>query len=148
MARVLTVNPERLELTVATAADPNSRMVVQVAAVNDLPSSRGQIFLPDCVAPDATIRLWGSRAQTADSPFIATDIRGCGHGGCSDPTGIRSRLRKIRTYQHTSGDDGLGRTGTGMHGEGGPGDGQGGGKGGGGNGGGNGGGGGGGGGNR
>lgn len=135
MARVLTINPEKLELTVATTADPDSRIVVQVAAVNDLPNSGGQIFFPDCATPDAMIRLWGSRAQTADSPFIATDIRGCGNGGCSDPTGIRSRLRKIRREQYTSGDEGLDRTGSGMRGENGPGDGRGSGNGGGGNGG-------------
>lgn len=124
VARVLTVDPETLQLTVESATDPGNTMVVQVAAVNDLPSSGGQIFLPECATPDAMIRLWGSRAQTEDSPFVATDIRGCGNGGCSDPTGIRSRLRKNRTYQHTSAEEGLNRSGTGMRGEGGHGGGQ------------------------
>ncbi len=139
VARVLTVNPEALELTVVTATDPDTKIVVQIAAANDLPSSGGQTFLPECAAPDATIRLWGRREQTESPLFIATDIRGCGNEGCSDPTGIRSRLRKIRTHQESNtheGEDKEGyRSGSGTHRGGGQGEGSGGGHGGGGGGG-------------
>ena len=101
VARILTVNYESLELTVVTEADPDTPIAVQFAPENELPRDGEQAFLPKCATPGETVRLWGNRNQSADPLFIATDIRGCRYGRCSDPTGIRSRLRKIRRHQYT-----------------------------------------------
>ena len=124
------MNSEALELTVVTEAEPNTKIVVQISAVNDLPNRNGKVFLPKCAIPEAIIRLWGNREQTGKTLFIATDIRGCRNGGCTDPTGIRSRLRKIRTHHYTNadegGNEGADHSGAGLHGEGGAGNGQGG----------------------
>jgi uncharacterized membrane protein YgcG len=106
VARILTVNHESLELTVVTEADPDTQIAVQFATENELPRNGELAFLPNCATPGETVRLWGNRKQSEDPLFIATDIRGCRYGRCSDPTGIRSRLRKIRRHQYTTESEG------------------------------------------
>ena len=132
VARVLEVNPQNMELTVVPITDPKRNITVRIAGKNDLPRRDGKSLLPGCVVQGATIRLWGSN-ERADSPFfLAIDIRGCRRGSCSDPTGVRSRLRKIRLYENKSSEEGgeysgMGGRGRGGHGNGGGNDGGGGG---------------------
>ncbi len=96
VAKVLAVDAEKMELTVVSPAGPDSQIIVRIADESNLSlHDQGTVF-PACVAPGETIRLWGSREQEETPHFFATDIRGCKSGGCSDPTGVRSRLRKIR----------------------------------------------------
>jgi len=112
VARVLTVNPETLELTVVSSVNPGGHITVRIAEENDLPRKAEQVFFPGCVTSGATIRLWGNSEQTKDMFFIATDIRGCRNGGCSDPTGVRSRLWKIRHHKYGTVAEGANRSGT------------------------------------
>ncbi len=100
LAKVLAIDSARLELTISTPAAPNTQITVRITEENDLPRDGKQLFLPKCVVPGATIRLWGSRGPAEESLFIATSIRGCKNGGCADPTGVRSRLRKM--WKHTN----------------------------------------------
>ncbi len=137
VARVLEVHPQNMELTVVPITDPKNKITVRIAGKNDLPRHDGQSLFPGCVVQGATIRLWGSN-EKADSPFfLATDIRGCRKGSCSDPTGVRSRLRKIRMYENKNFEEGGEYSGMGGRGGGGHGNGGGNGNGGGGGGGGN-----------
>jgi uncharacterized membrane protein YgcG len=101
VARVLEINPEQLELKVIRTDTSRSHVAVIIADENDLPVHDGQTFFPECVVPGATIRLWGKAETKKDLYFLATDIRGCRKGACSDPTGVRSRLRKIRKHETT-----------------------------------------------
>ena len=133
MARVLAVSPENLELTVSPIDNSDKNIIVHINDKNDLPQFEGQSFLPECVVTGATIRLWG-KDETEDNPFfLATDIRGCRKGGRSDPTGVRSRLRKIRKHSDSYIDENGEPTGNRSHGQGGHGNGGGNGGGGGGN---------------
>lgn len=102
MARVLTIDPEALELTVVTPADPDSQITVRIAEKNVLPQSDQGIFFPRCVAQGSTIRIWGTREELETPLFVASEIRGCGGSGCSDPTGVRLRLRKDRKHKKHS----------------------------------------------
>ncbi len=121
VARVLEVDSKNMEITVVATVESNINVTVRIAGENNLPQHEGQIFFPECVVSGATIRLWGS-TETVEKPvFLATDIRGCRKGGCSDPTGVRLRLRKIRNYEsrQPQGDGEHSRTsgrGTGGHG--------------------------------
>ncbi len=119
VARVLEVSSENLELVVISTKDTDSKVTVRIAGQNDLPRHEGQTFFPDCVAPGETIRLWGSNETTDDPYFLATDIRGCRKGGCSDPTGVRSRLRNIRKHEDRNSEGDGEQTGFGMQGMGG-----------------------------
>lgn len=99
MAKVLSVDSEKMELVVVSPANPDKQITVRLTGKNNLPLNGRRTVFPSCVAPGETIRLWGSSVQTDVSLFFATDIRGCKSGGCSDPTGVRSRLQKIWKYK-------------------------------------------------
>lgn len=116
MAKVLSVDSEKMELTVVSPANPDSQITVRIAGKNNLPQNDGETVFPGCVAPGETIRLWGSREQTGGPFFLATDIRGCKHGGCSDPTGVRSRLHKIWEYRRAFPGEESKKSGFGGHG--------------------------------
>ncbi len=81
-------------------------------------SEEGDSFLPGCVQVGKRVRVWGETPASGAS-FLATDVRGCGGMGCSDPTGVRSRLQKDkkRNYWNQGTDssdvDGGGSTGRG-----------------------------------
>lgn len=120
MARVLEIDPEGLELTVISLAAPDTQLRVRIAEKNHLPQSDGQVVFPGWVSPGATIRLWGNRGETEELLFLVTNIRGCKSGGCSDPTGVRSRLRKMRERTNKSPEaDGSGPKGSGPNNHGG-----------------------------
>jgi len=124
VARVLEVNPKNLELLVVSTTGTNSNVTVRVAGENDLPRHDGVSYFPECVVQGATIRLWGSTEGIGKPVFLATDIRGCRKGGCSDPTGVRSRLRKLWNHGNRNSEEGrehfgLEGRGAGGHGNGG-----------------------------
>lgn len=130
-AKIVAVDPGKLELTIVTPTNPDNQITVRIAKKNDLPQAARGTFFPGCVTPGATIRLWGSSSKQADDPFfVATDIRGCKSGGCSDPTGVRSRLRTIQEHERKSWEESPDNRSHGNHGQSGHGNGGGGGNGG------------------
>ncbi len=113
VAKVLDVHVEQMEIEVSPvgrmteslAAKPGEILLVQVADKNNLPQKEGRVSFPGCVVIGDTIRLWGAYARGRADRFMVTDIRGCRGGGCLDPTGVRSRLRRgRRNSQHSESD--------------------------------------------
>ncbi len=134
---VLAVDTEQLELMLmvqngseGSAADKGKSILIRIATENNLPSLNRRTVLPGCVETGEMIRVWGQKLDQAEAVFLATDIRGCRGGGCSDATGVRSRLLKKRmgfrggrlgfefSGQHEHGAEDRGR-GNGGHGGGG-----------------------------
>ncbi len=101
-ARVADVDTSSMELTVMLLSDPTveqqksepGTVTVRLADKNNLPVEKGITRFPGCVVKGDIIRLWGKEEPDNSSLFWVTDIRGCRHGGCSDPTGVRSRLTR------------------------------------------------------
>jgi len=104
VAKVQEMDSAKLKLTVKSTAIPATEYTVRIAVENDLPRESGRTVFPECVATGETVRLWGHAEDSDDSLFIANDIRGCRHGGCSDPTGVRSRLSKVQQYEQNGED--------------------------------------------
>ena len=104
MGKVLAVDLEKMEIEIVPLAagklfktsSDNEAILVRIAEENNLPGEGEDVVFPRCVVVGDSIRLWGKRAQNSDHIFFATDIRGCRGGGCSDPTGVRSRLLQSR----------------------------------------------------
>lgn len=104
MGKVLAVDLERMEIEIVPLSigkqshkgSDNKAFFVRIAEENNLPEEGETIVFPRCVVVGDTIRLWGNRVQNEEHIFYATDIRGCRGGGCSDPTGVRSRLLQSR----------------------------------------------------
>jgi uncharacterized membrane protein YgcG len=105
VAKVLAVDSEKmtmevLQLVAGKAGDTSSEsgqvFSVHIAEQNSLARNGKTVGLPGCVRVGENIRLWGRKSQNAENIFLATDIRGCRNGGCSDPTGVRSRLLQGR----------------------------------------------------
>lgn len=102
--KVLRVDRDRRELTVEPRHGEKlfgdlagkKQVLVRIAENNNLPKNEAGTFLPLCVAPGNTIRLWGVKVAGEQPFFVATDIRGCRGGVCDDPTGVRIRLQKHR----------------------------------------------------
>jgi len=91
MGKVLSVNSAKNEIEVVPEVLKDNNSVSSATEENVLVQSK--VALPACVITGAKIRLWGER-HPDDNTFIATEIRGCRGGGCSDPTGVRSRLSR------------------------------------------------------
>lgn len=83
---------------------------IRVKAMGEmLPQAEdGDSLLPGCVQVGKRVRVWGE-SPASGSTFLATDVRGCGGMGCSDPTGVRSRLQKDkkRKYWNKGTDSGV-----------------------------------------
>lgn len=118
VARVVSVSHDQLELIVVPAAHESSETRVQIAEDNSLPQYEGKPVFPDCVAEGTDIRLWGEAVEK--NRFLAKDIKGCRHGGCLDPTGVRSRLKRVekRDLFFPSSDEGFHSGGRGSGGKG------------------------------
>ncbi len=101
MATVEGVSHEQLELEVTPAGNPDKLLIVRIAEDNNLPHTNQQTIFPRCVTKGETVRIWGTYIAATTPFFLASDIRGCKHGGCSDPTGVRSRLHKMRKHRCT-----------------------------------------------
>jgi len=115
MGKVQAVDLEKMEIEIvplttgiqsAKGAD-NKPILVRIADENNLPGEGEDVVFPRCVVVGDSIRLWGNRVHNGDHLFFATDIRGCRGGGCSDPTGVRSRLLQSRknSQRHRQNDD-------------------------------------------
>lgn len=92
MGKVLSVNSARNEIEVVPEILTGDNSVSNATEENVLVQSK--VALPACVTIGAKIRLWGERLPDDINTFIATEIRGCRGRGCSDPTGVRSRLSR------------------------------------------------------
>ena len=103
MGKVLSFNTMEQEIEVAPQKSNNKKLESGFKGENVLVQSK--IALPACVSTGANIRLWGEVLQGEINTFIATDIRGCRGGGCSDPTGVRSRLSRRGKYARSNWDD-------------------------------------------
>ncbi len=97
---VAEVNRERQEFVLVSVtpgrgegeATLNETRVTVKAMGSILPQSEeGKALLPGCVQVGEMVRVWGE-SMTAEADFLASDVRGCRGKGCSDPTGVRSRL--------------------------------------------------------
>ena len=97
MGKVLSVNNAKNEIEVVPEGLPDNKSIASTKKESIFVQSK--VALPACVIIGAKIRLWGKRLPDDIHTFIATDIRGCRGGGCSDPTGVRSRLS--RRGQHS-----------------------------------------------
>lgn len=64
-------------------------VIARLSDENLVVNRLGKRIFPGCVYPGGVIRLWGHMDQGV---FLATDIRGWGGRGRSDPTGVRRRL--------------------------------------------------------
>ncbi len=98
MGEVLTVNHKTMEIEIQPQELPeNKASDIQ----SEMLSVEVQSNIPACATVGATIRLWGQYQKgTSSRKFLATEIRGCRGGGCSDPTGVRSRLSQGGNRQH------------------------------------------------
>lgn len=124
MGKVLAVDLEKMEFEIVPLSTgkrspkdaDNKSILVRIAEENNLPGEGEDVVFPRCVVVGDSIRLWGNRVQNGDHIFFATDIRGCRGGGCSDPTGVRSRLLQSRknSQQRRQSDDTTGQ-GSGAH---------------------------------
>lgn len=72
---------------------------VRPAMKNILPNRAGETILPGCVTAGNHVRVWGHWEKPGQNMLLAHDIRGCVGGGCSDPTGILSRLKKASRFK-------------------------------------------------
>lgn len=124
MGKVLSVNSVKNEIEVAPEVLTDDNSGSSATEENVLVQSK--VALPPCVTTGAKIRLWGERLPDDINIFIATEIRGCRGRGCSDPTGVRSRLfRRGKHFRNTlsrsttknKGMGHRGRKGGGVHGE-------------------------------
>jgi len=104
VGKVVAVDAEQLELTVmpqyglegSGSVDKRETIQVRIAKENNLPVVNRRTVLPGCVETGEIIRMWGQKYARSEAVFLATDIRGCRGGGCSDATGVRFRLLKKR----------------------------------------------------
>ncbi len=98
IGEVLTVNHETMEIEIQSQGLPeNKASEIQ----SEMLSVEVQSNIPACATVGATIRLWGRYQKgTSSNRFLASEIRGCREGGCSDPTGVRSRLSQRGNHRH------------------------------------------------
>ena len=92
MGKVLSVDTAKNEIEVVPEALSDDKS--GESANEESVFVQSKVVLPPCVIIGAKIRLWGNRPPDHIKTFIATEIRGCRGGGCSDPTGVRSRLSR------------------------------------------------------
>ena len=112
VGKVVAVDVQKMEIEVEPQsplqlfkeAESRRTVTVRLSKRNTIKTNDRSSPFPECVVPGKKIRLWGEKEKSSNRVFTATDIRGCGGGGCQDPTGVRSRLRKMRerTYQQLS----------------------------------------------
>jgi hypothetical protein len=96
---VVSAEIEKLEIElIPITGDParpdgkeKKSVTVKLSADNLVISRMGRRVFPGCVYPGGRIRLWGHMDQGV---FMATEIRGWGGKGRSDPTGVRRRLQR------------------------------------------------------
>lgn len=99
--QIIKANIETMEIVIGSYDHHNresgsqQRILIRPAKDNILPKQGGKSLFPDCVIEGDQIRIWGDWQNGEQDVFLAHDIRGCKGGGCSDPTGIMSRLKRF-----------------------------------------------------
>ncbi len=104
LGRVVEVDYEQLKIDVSPQrtgpelekVEFAGHITVQLSPENVSLHRNGNV-IPQCVYPGSLIRVWGSWDAKGSDEFLATDIRGCRGGGCSDPSGVRMRLMQKRS---------------------------------------------------
>jgi len=94
---VLTIDREASRMTIRTGAEGAEGVVQSVALTEKLliDNRSGGKRLPGCIELGRHVRVWGEAAGEGEV-FLAEEVRGCGMGGCTDPTGVRQRLNRGR----------------------------------------------------
>ncbi len=103
LGRVVEVDYEKLKIDVSPQRTGQEQeklelagyITVHLAPENAVLHRNGSV-VPQCVYPGSLIRVWGSWEEQGGKDFLASDIRGCRGGGCSDPSGVRMRLMQRR----------------------------------------------------
>ncbi len=97
VGKILTIDSEKMEFEVVPLSpSDNDTILVRIAEAHNLPMDNTGVSFPGCVVVGESVRLWGTQSVDDAHLFLTTDIRGCRGGGCSDPTGVRSRLLRAR----------------------------------------------------
>lgn len=97
---ILRINSEKPEILLGlkelSGGGSRYKQTVLIRPLQDniFPKKEGRSVFPDCVIEGEQIRIWGDWEGGNRQVFLANDIRGCKGGGCSDPTGIMSRLKR------------------------------------------------------
>jgi hypothetical protein len=99
--KIMEVNEKTVEILLAgvetegVSIKEEQRYTIRIAHDNVFPKHNDKTVFPECVKPGNWIKIWGHLEEQQHHVIVAYDIKGCLEGGCSDPTGIMSRLRKI-----------------------------------------------------
>ena len=73
----------------------NRNILIRVTKKNVLVKKNGKSVFPECIKTGDQIRVWGAWGNNKQNILLAHDIKGCKGGGCSDPTGIMLRLKRL-----------------------------------------------------
>ena len=99
--QVLSVNKIKMELVIdsketrGNKTKTERKILIRIAKKNALPRHDGKPVFPAYIKPGSRIRVWGYWKKDKNDVLFAHSIKGCAGGGCSDPTGIMSRLKKL-----------------------------------------------------
>lgn len=99
--QILEVNGKNMEIVIASEKKKKDEInggktiLIRMAKDNLFQKQNDHPFFPECVKPGNWIRIWGYWEEDTHNVMLASDIKGCADGGCSDPTGIMSRLKKM-----------------------------------------------------
>lgn len=96
---VIDIDREAMKMTIRTSSEESGEMMRIVSLTEKLliKNQAGAKRLPGCIQPGNRVRVWGTVNDLEEEKvFVAEEIRGCGMGGCNDPTGVRDRLNKSR----------------------------------------------------
>jgi len=104
IGKILRIDSDKMEFEVVPLSpspsslfpSDNDTILVRIAKIHNLAKDDTGVSFPGCVVVGESVRLWGTQSVNDDHLFLTTDIRGCRGGGCSDPTGVRSRLLRAR----------------------------------------------------
>ena len=76
-------------------SENNKKILIRVAKKNVFVKKNGRLVFPECIKTGDQIRVWGAWGNNKQNILLAHDIKGCKGGGCSDPTGIMLRLKRL-----------------------------------------------------
>ena len=102
--QVLMVDTKKMQFVIDHEKNrKKQKILVLLTKENALPRLGGKHVFPECVKEGNWLRIWGLwEKNKQDDIFLAHEIKGCADGGCSDPTGIMSRLRKLLSIPETT----------------------------------------------
>lgn len=103
---VLDVDREAMQMTIRTGAEETGE-VVRVVTLSEallVENRAGDSRLPGCLQAGKHVRVWGvATVEDKTNLFLAEAVRGCGMTSCSDPTGVRERLKRGRKWDAAGG---------------------------------------------